>query len=207
MHCSSLNQVWLQCKHTVNTLSRINHRGWMWLTQATLFFPRSNKNKSLHPVSSLVLPEEFHLPVPAVRTAPAKALEHASAHTHSSLRRKNLLPCSKPNQSFSWDDGCLLLQASPGSHPATRTQSSLAPACLQGHKAGKGRHVCLQYACPFWVFIPNTCFSFYAKHVFSVFCLLSFISKCSIFMAWGDKDMRRGGKVVQKAIKSGGWLL
>lgn len=152
MDCSSLNQVWLQRKHTVNALNRINHREWMWLTQASLFFPRSNKNKLLHPVSSLVLSEEFHLPVPAVRTAPTKAPEHAGAHTEQPKEEKPpTLLQDQPILLLGWQ-----LLASAGSLPATRTQSSLIPACLQGHKAGKGRHVCLQYVCPLWVFIPNT---------------------------------------------------
>lgn len=79
-------------------------------------------------------------------------------------------------------------------------------ACTGAKGEGK-RHVCLQYVCPLRVFIPNTCFFIYAKHVSSVFRLLDFILKCSIFMAWRDKDMRREGKVIQKAIKSGVWLL
>lgn len=51
--------------------------------------------------------------------------------------------------------------------------------------------------------------SSFMQNISSVFCLLEadFILKCSIFMARRDKDMRRAGKVVQKAIKSGGWLL
>lgn len=185
------------------------HGGWTWLIHASPSFPGAMRtNHSLEKPSRVISCSARGIsPACTSSVLSSSPSTRTCSHPHGAARggKTPHFALSLPDPSPVRTTGWFCRRAKPTSQQ--REEGEVLPSCFPARgRGGEGKRGCLQYVCPFQAFISNTCFFFYAKHVSSVFCLLDFILKGNIFMAWRDKDMRKGGKVVQKVIKCGGWL-